>query len=288
MRVTTPRPVVVAMLVAALALTWAIRAHADGAVNIAACQVLNSPNTVYRLTADLVSSSDCLVVGADRITIDLQGHSITGTGNAIFGFAAVTDQGRGHDLIVVKNGIPGALSGFFYGISLESTRSSVISVEASGNIGTGIRVPGARVLVKSSVAHGNNQGISAEGDRAQIQQSEASNNAVLGISAGAHCLVTMNTANNNSPNAENGYGIATNGGGGCTISFNTASGNGIAGILTGGAGNLVTQNTAMGNGTDDFVLDCPGDVTFNTSSLGFPASYRFFNPAATCRTANNQ
>src|SRR5262245_55408484 len=269
MRRTVRRRIAAVTLVLAAAPIWANDAHAAGAVNIASCQVLDIPNTTYKLTANLTSSSDCLIVAGDRITIDLQGHSITGTDLAVFGFAAITDFGQARDLIVVKNGMPGTLSGFFYGINLISTRSSVIGIDESNNIGTGIRMPGVKALIKSSRTSQNNQGIAAEGDRAQIQQCDASNNATIGISAGSRCLVTMNTANNNSPNPENGYGIAAFGEH-CTVSFNTAAGNGIVGIFASGTGTLITQNTAMGNGID-FLLECPSDVTFNTSSLGFPA-----------------
>ena len=64
---------VTAMLLAVLA----SRADADGAVNINTCQTLSTPNTVYKIIADLTSCGFCLIVAADRITIDLQGHSIT-------------------------------------------------------------------------------------------------------------------------------------------------------------------------------------------------------------------
>jgi hypothetical protein len=37
----------------------------------------------------------------------------------------------------------------------------------------------------------------------------------------------------------------------------------------------------------DYQLPCPADVTFNTSTLGFPASYEF-NGAPPCHTASNE
>src|SRR6185369_3997582 len=58
------------------ALAGADRASAGGAVNIDSCQTLSTPNTTYRLTADISNASDCLIVAADRITIDLQGNSL--------------------------------------------------------------------------------------------------------------------------------------------------------------------------------------------------------------------
>ena len=72
------------------ALTWASVASAAGAVNIASCQTLGTSNTVYKLTANLTRCGDCLVVANSRITIDLQGHSITGQ---CANSAGVTDRG---------------------------------------------------------------------------------------------------------------------------------------------------------------------------------------------------
>ena len=54
------------------ALAGAHQARAAGAVNIDSCQTLSGGNTTFKLTADLTSCDTCLVVAADKITIDLQ------------------------------------------------------------------------------------------------------------------------------------------------------------------------------------------------------------------------
>src|SRR5215510_3502177 len=128
----TPRRVrhlaaVAIALLSALAV-WATDAHA-GAVNISTCQTLGTPNTVYKLTANLTSCGDCLIVGDDRITIDLQGHTISstcpGTG------AAITDQGVSYDLTTVR---AANIDSFAVGVDLlAGTRSSVIDVTATNN-----------------------------------------------------------------------------------------------------------------------------------------------------------
>ena len=73
-----PRTAIITITLLA-ALGFAVRADA-GAVTIDTCQTLSIPNTVYKLTADLTSTGDCLIVAADKITIDLQGHTIAGAG----------------------------------------------------------------------------------------------------------------------------------------------------------------------------------------------------------------
>jgi hypothetical protein len=88
-----------------------------------------------------------LVVAANKVTIDLQGHSITfgcspclgaltdcsASFNSVpspFG-GAITDHATTFDVITVKNG--GPLSGFGFGVFLESsTRVSVLAGHCDG------------------------------------------------------------------------------------------------------------------------------------------------------------
>jgi len=70
----------------------------------------------------------------------------------------------------------------------------------------------------------------------------------------------------------------------CTTSYNTANSN-FVGIETDGTGDLITQNVAIGNSSVDYRLNCPSDVTYNTSTNGFPASYLLFGTG--CHTVNN-
>jgi len=273
----TVRRLAAVTLALAAALTWLPAAHAAGVVNIDSCQFLTTPGTTYKLTTDLSSCGDCLAVLADRVTVDLQGHSITSTCDD-FG-RAVTDFGVTRDAasIVIKNG---AVSAYPIGIDLfASTRVTVVGLAVTGSRFVGIGT-GAKSLVKSSVVinqpEGSGTGISV-GDRGQVQESDASNNS-LGIVCGSQCLITRNTANNNV------IGILA--GSKTTVSFNTANDNGLLGISV-AEGSLVTRNTATGNaGLADFSVQCPSTVTFNTSEFGFPASYEFVG--TDCRATNNQ
>jgi hypothetical protein len=276
---SAPSSIIALMAAVLVAFAWTTEAGADGAVNIDSCQTLSTPNTTYRLTADISNVADCLIVAADRITIDLQGHSLISP-IATDGIG-ITDRDQPHDLIVIKNG---TISGYGGGILLRnSTRVSVIAVTANNNLGDGIFIGGKQALVKSSTASSNGfQGIVAVGDRAQVQQSTATKNRFAGITAGANCLVTMNTA---SDNVDLSIGILV--GDKCTVSYNTANGNANAGI-TAGFRSLVTHNTAVNNrgGLSDFAVRCPSDVTFNTSTNGFPTSY--FLDGTGCKTVGNE
>lgn len=267
------RSIRVAAVLAVAIVTALAGADRASAGVISACQTLSDFNTVYKLDTDLTSCGDCLVVANNKITIDLQGHSITSTCPG--GFSAITDL-AGFDLITVKNG---TVSGYEIGVDLpDSTRVSVLGVKATNNSIVGIWVGDG--LVKSSEASGNDIGIEVDGDRGQVQQSNSHDNISIGIAAlGDHCLVTMNFANGN------GHGIVA-GGNKCTVSYNTANSNGVAGIdagfSDGGTGHLVTRNTAINNADVDFNIACPSDVTNNTSSGG---SYNFIGPG--CHLVNN-
>ena len=264
------------------ALIWASAASAAGAVYISSCQTLSTSNAVYKLTADLASCGDCLVVASNRITIDLQGHSITGDCESS---AGVTDGGIARDWTVVKNG---SIASFRVGVLLSSsTRSQVRGIQVTSNI-IGIWA-GDNSLVTSCSATFNRAtdeefgyGIIV-GDHSQVEGCDASRNGLTGILAGNHCLITRNTANLNIDE-----GIAT--GSSCIVSFNTAIFNEFDGIDVGdgssasGAHSLVTGNYVFGNGDGGIEVTCPSDVTNNTSSTN-GSNYTF--RGTNCHTGDN-
>jgi hypothetical protein len=265
------------------ALTWASVAGAAGVINVSSCQTLSTPNTVYKLIANLTRCGDCLVVANNRITIDLQGHSITGQCK---NSAGVTDGGIARDLTVVKNG---SIASFAVGVLLvSSTRNHVRDIRVTSNL-IGIWA-GDESLVTSCSATFNRAadeefgyGIIV-GDHSQVEACDASHNGLVGILAGNHCLITRNTANRNVD-----AGIAT--GGSCTVSFNTANLNEFDGIDVGdgssasGAHSLVTGNSVYGNGDGGIEVTCPSDVTNNTAFYnGSNDTFR----GTSCHTTNNE
>ena len=89
----------------------------SSAVQISQCGVdITTPNTVYTFTSDSTSSGDCVDVDADNVTIDCEGHSITGTGgtNGVWSGSSGT---------VVENC---TFSDFAYGVSFEDVDGGVI------------------------------------------------------------------------------------------------------------------------------------------------------------------
>jgi len=290
MREGLVRDVAVATLAALLTMSWI-----DGAgavTTITSCGPLTVFGEVYKVAADLTSCGTCLTVGNNRITINLQGHSITGSCDPSVAPdvvpAGISDGGVARDLTTVRDG---SISGFVHGVDLAfSSRSQLLNVESSWNEFYGIRL-GLNSLVKGcSATHNGFHGVRV-GERSEVRECDASFNGTEenggdGIFADDHCLITRNTAHNNVEE-----GIAT--GGFCTVSFNTASNNGDDGIDVRADGDrdgrhsLVTHNTTNDNGDIGIEVECPSSVTFNTSSGNGRLNY-FLVDTPPCQTSGNQ
>jgi hypothetical protein len=247
-----------------LAMTWVTGAGAQ-VIGIATCQTLATFGATYRLTDDILACGDCLIVGANRITIDLQGFAIVQDIDCFAG-SGITDGGVAREQIVVKNG--GTFSdlegSFDYGIDLRaSLRTEVRTFVTFFNNFDGIAV-GDRALVKDCLSLLNlENGISA-GNFAQVQECGAFLNGFIGgddlagIRVGDRCLVTLNDA---SGNADDGILAGAN----CTVTHNTASFN-ESGISVDGTNSLVSHNTTNDNFNEGIEVQCPGTVTNNHSS----------------------
>ena len=82
------RSLTLATLATLAATTWV--AEASALTLVSSCpQILSKVGEMYYLAADLTAAGSCLTVAADRVTIDLKDHSITGDGTGV----AVTDGG---------------------------------------------------------------------------------------------------------------------------------------------------------------------------------------------------
>ena len=259
-----------------LLITWVTGASAQ-VTEIDTCQTLATFGATYKATANIFACGDCLIVAADRITIDLQGFQIV-QGIGCSTGAAITDGGVGRKLTTIKNGATFSddIGSFDYGLDLRaSSRTEVLVFDTLSNNIDGIAV-GDRALVRDclSVLNGKN-GISG-GDFVQVQVTGTFSNGAAGVRVGDRCLVTSNNAESNS-----GDGILT--GASCTVSHNRARAN-ERGIAVEGINSLVTLNTTNDNAGEGLVVQCPGTVTNNNSARN-GVKYVFAGPG--CFTKNN-
>ncbi|MEM3690485.1 MAG: right-handed parallel beta-helix repeat-containing protein, partial [Candidatus Micrarchaeia archaeon] len=101
-------------------------------------------NTV--LTADLVNDSTCITFGADNVTLDCAGHSISWCcAGWPAEYSAIYAEGRKN--IEIKNcvikGYPGSISGYTHAIYLKSTNNSKIHNNTIYNFTYSFLIPGS-------------------------------------------------------------------------------------------------------------------------------------------------
>jgi Right handed beta helix region len=241
---------------AALAVCALAPVPAAAVTPVSACQPLDKAGETYVLTADITAAGFCFIVRADRITLDLAGHTITGAGPLEVGIG-VWDEGVARSSTVVKNG---SITAFNHGIDLEvSSRSTVRAVTAS-DTARGM-ILGQSSLVKDCVVPRNGVGV-VVGDRSQVEGcvvggGEGDGSGGVGIAGQNRVLVTRNTVIGSGD-----IGIAV--GANSTVSHNTVSESGNDGISV-GPGSLVTSNTSNDNGGDGIEAVCPSTITHNTA-----------------------
>ncbi|HEX4779145.1 MAG TPA: right-handed parallel beta-helix repeat-containing protein [Usitatibacter sp.] len=194
------------------------------------CVAITEPGS-YVLTRNITATSDCFVIQADFVTLDLAGFVITGNG----GGAGIAEfLGAGHQGIVVRNG---AVTNFQDAIALpHSTAVTVEAVNATGNSFDGI------VL----------------GDEATVKNSTVASNGGMGMRLGQRALVTGNNVNANA-----GSGILVDIGG--NVAGNTVGRNQASGIVA-FEGALLVNNVSRNNMLDGISVDCPSAVISNTTS----------------------
>jgi hypothetical protein len=249
------------LAIAAFAAVAFAPAPAAAVTPLADCAVLTKAGETYVVTADITATENvCFSVDADRITIDLGGHTVTGPGLSSIGNVAIWDGEVARISTVVKNG---TIRNFDFGILLQdSSRSTIRGVTTSDNrIGMAV---GPTSLVKDCVVQRNTSHGIVAGDNGQVENcyvggtpSGDDGNGGFGIVGGQRMLITRTTSNGNGLS-----GILV--GMRSTVSHSTASNNGDDGIAV-GQNSLVTRNTTNDNDGDGIEAVCPSTITHNTA-----------------------
>jgi hypothetical protein len=177
--------------------------------------VINQPGS-YLLTADLTVSSvsvNAIEIQSDNVTLDLGGHSITGS-NAMSGVVAVN-----HTSIAIRNG---AVASFVNGLWLSVyTYSNAFAVQ-------GIRVTGCQTGIHAAAC--------------LISNVLASGNSVYGV----QCYVCAITDSQAVGNAGSGFSLGLSLCKGCSSQYNEGYGFEIEGASNLGY-NLLSSCFAMHN-----------------------------------------
>jgi len=243
-------------LVAVTLLAWAASAGANGPIDINQVTVLAAGGFPYKiktsgsyiLTSNLIVTTDknAINVTAAQVTIDLNGFGILGPGSSTT-VAGINASGLID--VTVENG---TVSEFGTGINVGSY-GSIRNVHADYN-GNGIEVGDSTVVEGCTANHSTNAGVGAFGifcsALCTISGNTVTGNAASGIfCGGSGCLISANSASENSGGIDCGFGTL---GSGCLISGNTLFNNGVgikaADTTTGYRGNVLknSKNDVLG------------------------------------------
>ena len=174
---------------AATALAFGWSAQAAKAAHVSCNETITADTT---LDGDLVNCpNNGIVIGADDVTLDLNGHTIDGDGTPAVGcdpqveFCDIGVVNDGHDGVTMRDG---SVRQFEYGVFVGGARHNrVVDISSSGNRFFGFVLGGsARSVVRNSSGNRNlapdGDGLGLFGsDHNRIVQSSFRNNAQLGI-----------------------------------------------------------------------------------------------------------
>src|SRR6185295_10984396 len=228
-----------------VALVWTTRTSSASHVN---CGQTITQNVT--LDSDLIDcAGNGLVIGAPNITVNLNGHTIDGTGSG-----SGIDNFAGHDRITIRNG---EIREFFSGIVFAGARDSRLTnlTLASNGAGLALIFDSDNNQVESCDVTGNNTGVFLQSgsDRNTLSMNRIEDNVQAGLAIDAS---DDNRVQRNDINRNGGGGIFMSGGSDRTrIEKNDLKSNGLpAGIFVdGGSDNAIVKNDLEKNQDGIFV-----------------------------------
>ena len=166
----------------------------------------------YRLTGDLLAAAgfEAIVVGADDVTIDLNGFTISSAGGAVTDGIGVGLQKN----VEIRNGTVRGFSRHGIFATGPSQNVRTIGIRAIGNGLSGIELQGPGDLVEGCFALGNAVGFRV-GDGSLVFDSVARSNSIAGLLAGANAgyrsnVFTLNNGSDAAAQVSGGLQLGTN------------------------------------------------------------------------------
>ena len=230
-----------------------------GVMPITTCGQVANTNAV--VTQDLVCSGVGILANAHGITIDLNGHVLTGN------YSDVGIRDLSSDDVSIKNGV---LRNFSVGVAVLNNHHGVTvsNVVVAGNTDQGIYIDGASAKVVSSTAAGNGKaGIQLNRESASITSSIAAGNGLHGLwITGDGSSVKSSSA---FANAQNGIYLS---GHQVSLTSSDASANGATGVYV--TGDLASVRSTKASGNSWYGFEVAGDaetlVRNRAEANGFP------------------
>jgi hypothetical protein len=230
----------VALVPLAVAPLLVAATHGSEKLTVLSCGQVVTANTT--LDADVGPCGLGVVIGADHVTLNLNGHRILGNGSGLGVSSA-------HTGVVVQNG---RVVSFNTDVSLSGDSSRVMNLQAR-NASTGISVTGKSNVVSGNRVFLNTNGIVGFGAGSQYTNNVLQSNSAVGLNTDNAASISGNKALNNNE----GIVFSNNTGASLTVTNNLANGN-QAGGLDQGAG-------------DPTVVTLAGNQAFFNAHLGISA-----------------
>ena len=207
------------------------------------------------LDSDLVNCpNNGIVIGADNITLDLNGHSINGDGKLIEDCAEICDTGvvnDGHRRVTIQGG---SVREFAVGVFVGGASSNrLLHLSASHNLFVGL-------LILESTA-------------TQVEQNSASDNGRTTNANGIVLFASRNNRIDRNTVSRNGHqGIFIGESDHNRIVRNLVADNPVAGIAMEGGSNEVSRNRVRRNGDNIIVIGDGNTITRNhvADAVGCP------------------
>lgn len=230
-------------------------AQVQAVTNVSACGTLSIADEIFTLNKSINSGSTCITIGANNVTLDCNGFSITGSGG--FFTRGVSNTG-GYDDVTVKNC---SITGFYTGIFFD-----IFDLPGGGTKGA---------IIKDNVVFNNsNEGIllsnTCSGNLITNNNASNNRNAGGGVGNGAgikvaclNVVTSFNTVSSNIVNDNDKNGISLSGLK-VIVSNNIVNNNLDNGIRSEAKESTFTSNTVIGNkGTAGMMI---GSLTIDNES----------------------
>ncbi len=209
------------------------------------------------VTSDLLGcSGDGLIVGADNIIIDLDGHTISGSGTS--GSVGVNNP---HSGVTIKDG---TITGFEAGVGLlgpcpaSTSGNTVQDLTLTSNSGAGIHIAcsNSNVIKDNTITSTEGLGIFIDNGG----NNEIKDNTITGhIGTGA--ATSFTTGSTNGPATNTGAGIEIHIGPSSTVEDNTITGNTNGLVMDGfSSSSTIEDNHFSSNTQDGFVTIAGGNT----------------------------
>jgi parallel beta-helix repeat protein len=228
--------------------------------------VITTPGS-YALSADLACSGDGVDIQANKVTLYLKGHTISGPG-AYAGSTGVSVGGEVFKTVTILG--PGTIANFSIAVAFDGTDGGgLIGVDMTGNatslfVGNSVSLnPSTSLLIAQNTCNGTvGEGFNFPAiENSTIVGNNCTNNYFGILLAGSKNTFVGNTITNNY-----GDGIYISSGSGNVFRGNQLRSNGGNGINNYASGNQFIGNLATGNSSYDInenVSACAGDTYKN-------------------------